>query len=106
MSALPTLITEAETKAAAMKAAVDDLVGWLNTVRTDIAQCEADLAGKRRAADTETARLRAQIEERRKELADAERELAQVRKQVEREKHEIGMERQRLLKTVDEVLAR
>jgi len=95
---LATLITNAETGAHAVKAAAETFVDWLKSVQADVEQ-------KRRAADTEVARLKAAIEERRKELANAERELRDVRRDLERERKEIGRERERLLKTVEGVLA-
>ena len=102
---LATLITNAETGAHAVKAAAETFVDWLKSVQADVERCEADLEQKRRAADTEVARLKAAIEERRKELANAERELRDVRRDLERERKEIGRERERLLKTVEGVLA-
>jgi septal ring factor EnvC (AmiA/AmiB activator) len=105
MSALPTLIIQAETSATAVKAAADQFVTWLNNVRNDIPRCEEELAQKRRVADTEIAKLRASIDERKRELASAEQELRQVRRDLERERKEIGMEKQRLFKSLDEVLA-
>jgi hypothetical protein len=106
MSALPTLITEAETKATAIKAVLDDLVTWLNNVRNDMQRCETELEQKRRVYDTETARYRADIQRLQSERADEERKLAQVQKTIEREKKEIGMEKERLFRSLDEVLAR
>jgi hypothetical protein len=106
MSELPKLIVKAETSATAVKAADDDFVGWLNNVRNDITLCEQELAQKRRAADTEIAKLRASIDERKKELASAELELRQVRNDMERERKEVGLEKQRLIRSLDEVMAR
>jgi chromosome segregation ATPase len=106
MSDLPRLILDCETSASRVKAALDDLVGWLNSIRTDAAQAEADLAAKRRVGDTEIAKLRVQIDERKKELASAEQELRQVRRDLERERKEVSMEKKRLLQSLDEALAR
>jgi hypothetical protein len=102
---LATLITNAETSAHAVKAAADSFVVWLSNVRTDIEKCEADLAAKRRAADTEVHRLKMAIEERRKELAKVEHELAEVRKAIDIERREIGRERERLRNVIDHALA-
>jgi predicted nucleic acid-binding Zn-ribbon protein len=104
MSQAPTLITNAETAAMAVKTAADDFVGWLSSVRADIQKIEDELAQKRRAADTEVARLRAELEKLRSERDKAERELAAVRKEVAKERAEIGQERARLLRTVEGVL--
>jgi predicted nucleic acid-binding Zn-ribbon protein len=101
MTALPTLITDAEVRATALKAAADNFVLWLNNMRNDIAKVEAELADKRRFADAEIARLRSQIDELKRDHASAERELAQVRAKIEHERKEIGRERANLLKTID-----
>jgi hypothetical protein len=106
MSELPRLMIDCETRASSVKGALDDLVNWLNSVRNDIAQAEADLVAKRRVADTAIAKLRAQIDERKKELASAELELRQVRRDLERERKEVGLEKQRLIRSLDEVMAR
>jgi predicted nucleic acid-binding Zn-ribbon protein len=104
MSQAPTLITQAETSALAIKTAADNFVGWLSSIRSDIAKCEAELEAKRRAANTELARLRADIERLQSERAEEERKLVQIRKDIERERKEIGAERKRLLATVEGVL--
>ena len=104
MSVLPTLISQAETSATAVKAAADNFVLWLNNVRNDIAQVEADLAAKRRLYDTEIARLNRAIEDKRKELADVERTLAQARRDTERERKNTEVERKRLREIVDNAL--
>jgi septal ring factor EnvC (AmiA/AmiB activator) len=106
MSELPRLIVDAESKATAAKAAMDDFVVWLSNVRNDIARCEQELADKRRVADTEIAKLRASIDERKRELASVELELRQVRRDLERERKEVGLEKQRLIRSLDEVMAR
>jgi len=106
MSALPTLIIQAETSATAVKAAADQFVGWLNNVRNDIARCEEELAQKRRVADTEIARLRADIQRLQSERADEERKLAVVQKTIERERKQWDLEKKRTLQSFDEVLAR
>jgi predicted nucleic acid-binding Zn-ribbon protein len=105
MSELPKLIINAETSAHAVKAAADTFVGWLKSIQADVQRCEADLEQKRRAADTEIARKRAQIEELTKEYAALERSYSELHAKVERERKEIGAERDRLRRTVDQVLA-
>jgi hypothetical protein len=105
MTALPTLITEYQTKATAMKATADDLITWLSNHRNDMHQVEADLAAKRRLYDTEIARLNRAIEDKRKELADVERTLAQARRDTERERKNTEVERKRLREIVDQTLA-
>jgi hypothetical protein len=98
---LATLVTEAETKAASVKVALDNLVGWLASVRTDIAKCEADLEQKRRAKDAVIAQLDAQIEDRKRQLADADLKLAQRRKEEERVCKNIKMEKESFLKALE-----
>jgi flagellar capping protein FliD len=98
-----TLHTDVEVRANTLKTALDNLVGYLHSVRADIAKCEAELADKRRLADQQISLLREQIARLQSDRASAEQQLAQVRKDIERERREIGMERQRLLRTIDQV---
>jgi hypothetical protein len=106
MTELPRLIIDAQTRALALKTAADDFVGWLNNLRADIAKCEEELAQKRRAGDTEIAKLRSTIAELSKEQSAAERNNAEARSKIEREKREWDMEKKRVLKSFDDVLVR
>src|SRR6516165_4974294 len=101
MSELPRLITDAESKATATKVALDSFVGWLNSVRDDIAKCEEELEQKLRIADQQTARLQTEIQRLQSERAKEEQALAQVRKDIASERKEIGRERERFLKSLD-----
>jgi septal ring factor EnvC (AmiA/AmiB activator) len=106
MSDLPRLITDCETSASRVKGVLDDFVVWLSNVRNDIAKSEAELVEKRRLADQQTALLQSQIAKLKAEHANAELELRQIRKQIERERSDLGMEKKRLLQSLDEALAR
>lgn len=101
MTELPRLIIDAQTRALALKTAADDFVGWLNNLRADIAKCEEELEQKLRIADQQTARLQTEIQRLQSERAKEEQALAQVRKDLERERREIGLEKERFLKSLD-----
>jgi SMC interacting uncharacterized protein involved in chromosome segregation len=105
MSELPKLTVNAETSAHAVKVAADNWLGYVKSMQTDMQRCEAELEQTRRAADQLIAQLQAQIAKLKAEHANAELDLKQIRKQIERERSELGQEKRRLLKSLDDVLS-
>jgi predicted nucleic acid-binding Zn-ribbon protein len=101
MENIDRLIYQSLTARKSCAAADDDWIKLLESMRDDALRVAADLQTKQRFADTEIARLRSQIEELKREHANAERELALVRAKIEQERKEIGRERANLLKTID-----
>jgi predicted nucleic acid-binding Zn-ribbon protein len=104
MTALPTLIIEAEKSVSAVKAAADNFLAWLKSNQDAALQWEADFQQKRHAADNEIGRLRASIQQLRSEHEKEERTLAAIRKEIEHERKEIGRHREALRRTIDDVL--
>jgi chromosome segregation ATPase len=90
MSPLPSLIVELEAKSTSLTTAISNFVGFVKSIKSAVEQCEAELAAKRRAHDTEVARMGAEIAQTRRDQDAAERELREVRKELEKERKEIG----------------
>jgi septal ring factor EnvC (AmiA/AmiB activator) len=102
MSTLPTLIIDAESKAASLTTAINNFVGFVKNIRADIERCEADLAAKKRAADEEQTRMNAEIQLKMNEQREVERRLAEVRRVLTREEREVGQHKARLRASIEQ----
>jgi chromosome segregation ATPase len=98
---LATLISDADVHASTIKAAADNWLGYVKSMQADIQRLEAELEQKRRAFDQQTAIYQQQIAQLKSEKAKLEQEVKQLGKDKEREQREIGMVKERFLKSLE-----
>jgi hypothetical protein len=103
---IETLITVSANARKSCETADANWLGYLHNAREQALRVAAQLKDAQHLADTERARLRTETDRVRAELAEAHAELAKVRRQIERDRHEIGIERKKLLNTIQSLEGR
>jgi uncharacterized coiled-coil DUF342 family protein len=102
---LSKVIDQVGACADSLKHATDQYVNRLLATKDQSLKCDADLQAKQARAGEEADRLRAEINELNAERVRLERTLSTLKDRIETEKKNIGREKEKMRKSLDEWLA-